>query len=1737
MYELILIPHLEPYLFREFINILIELLKKKELISPAELVIPWVPLYNLCKNILFSSRVSLGMYGYSLLIQKEFVALIQIARFYFEETATKEMLDEWKPMLCPFDYRTVSDTFQIMSYFLPVQFTSNREKEYTLWLDDFMTFWKICNNNFDWEHDLMELISILAKNNIGYIDWEPYVPLMFSRFLKCFQLPVCYKQPQMRDFRKLNISAISVWIVSALGGTSTAQDHLSDLMNILVSYFEPSNVGRWTKFLGKFLEELVAHFVERLHYERHKKLTWETPVPNTKKLTERDITKFVESLKFGTLRAMFSSMRSAVRVSLQYLAMLRPHLIIPDVIEDFYFHIGGTFGSLNFRSAIQCLTAVLRPMLEGSCGYKEGPSYVVPLLMAALPGIDPSDTEKSVDTFDFVSTMATLVPIMDCSQASKFYDNLTKEEEATCLATANFVDFVLQFLDNCFMFVTSSSLESINIERETHKESLQESLILGSLWISCTSVFQQTSLKIYEVALDKLFRFATESIFETKVAGRLLATICQSFVQVNAEISLQKFLPFLSNNILTLLSSNNVLKEDSLTPELLHYLLLISEISHCPGCCILPHASLIRKVIDRSLQLTCREGFLMALRLLAGFLNSLLSIVPLEYRSVPQSFDRPLSEYLPVRDWGKLGNIDDLKLEFFVPGENERNCVKSIIDMYLPIQVEFIKSTVENASSLMDEKLEFALEIIRVLLDCRVLFPSWTDAPVHLVDSFLKDNFFYSDSQMQQIAASDKYIAICNGNMRNTLVDILTKLQYKLLMCEKPNTKSLAVLIQIWDILLTDKFNKIVYATHWLFYHCHKRFSGNKLLGSKRHVRSLLINRVLLQHELLFSRYVPPFTSTHKDIMMNLLQLSTSQYSIIRNQARSALSDAVTKFPYSHNLLTSSISESLKKDAVLEPDVFEGAIHIIMEPRHHPIVARHDWMVLHSLWPTLIRAKPEKISILALMKSVENVVERQIGTITVNLEVSDSCVEFAIKLCESVSDDILKHINQGIQTLAQRTQYNLEHYLSFIDLMVKIIENETLHSRFQCMAMTFLMSVIHPDVPYPPEAVKCITSYLIDDSIELRKIAIEAVIMILKQQKKTHKKMKLDPYTISQLAKQSGTVFPGDRPDNEWVKYRKVTLPQNIEEWHEMHFLHREYHGYYCWPSELTVYVPPHEQQGASLTSNSSVLEDKEEAMYNFFSCSKNLDQLIYFLSLEEQKGVDSFSEERYLMFKGLFRNGGYALLKMFVPYMDSLICSSQENSQRCAAEIIAASIRGAKHWPYEMITLMWELIAPMIQNALQNMNEETINDWKKCFRLASNNRDPKWNHWLFELLLNYPAQSNTFLEAGRLSCIEGILHCHLWKMSEVLTLWLSTLKLCLSHEFENVRQRVGEALSCIFEADISFPGGASPKSPHIADFIAYVLPSLSLLYKMGADSTGTELRKTQNESNLNETVSTQGHEKNTKICSHEGKKIAIRMLKTVCIWISTLVSRSEFGIAASFYELVPLICLMENDENDSELALLCSKVLGKLAQTVHEPDHISPALSAMKETSECESWKSHIICLRFLEVFIFYNMPVVRSNDKWSRVAIDIVLKLLEDNSLEVRENAAQVLCGLLHTGFIKDVSQLLNSFKVKVGMKRTTECKSTDPTYLRLHHAAILGLCSFINAHPYDIPDFVPDLFTILQKHINDSRPIPQTIRKTLSDFQRTHHDKWGQNRLKFSEEQLTIMEEIAEPLSYYT
>ncbi|KFM69249.1 Proteasome activator complex subunit 4, partial [Stegodyphus mimosarum] len=292
LFELLVAPGIELSFVNKVAIMLNTLLKKVELISRDDLILPWRPLYELYDRTFFSPYESLGMLLIPCNLESHLKALIRACRPYFSLESTQEILDEFRPFMCPFD----SEMAKAMNYFELFLCTtlppSEHHRGFKLWFDEFMEIWQNWHSVPTWENmktdqdtqlidDELEfssevlrlsqrailwLFSRVAKDNIGYINWDPYIPTIFTRLLRSFNLPGRSNQVQVYRYgSSFHTTAIVNLIASMLGGGSSCQIYIGRLFKTLESFFHPSNLGRWLPKLQKFLQKLPLAVIKRLH--------------------------------------------------------------------------------------------------------------------------------------------------------------------------------------------------------------------------------------------------------------------------------------------------------------------------------------------------------------------------------------------------------------------------------------------------------------------------------------------------------------------------------------------------------------------------------------------------------------------------------------------------------------------------------------------------------------------------------------------------------------------------------------------------------------------------------------------------------------------------------------------------------------------------------------------------------------------------------------------------------------------------------------------------------------------------------------------------------------------------------------------------------------------------------------------------------------------------------------------------------------------------------------------------------------------------------------------------------------------------------------------------------------------------------------------------------------------------------------------------------------------------------
>uniref|UniRef100_A0A8C2DIG5 Proteasome activator subunit 4b n=1 Tax=Cyprinus carpio TaxID=7962 RepID=A0A8C2DIG5_CYPCA len=1646
LYELVTIPKLDVSMMQSFARLLINLLKKKELLSQDDLELPWRPLYDLYESILYSKTEHLEQH----------------------------------------------------------------HKGFKLWFDELMDLWVSVQNLPAWEGNLVNLFARLANDNIGYVNWDPYIPKIFTRILRSFNLPVGTSQMVIPRYltNSYDIGHVVLWISSMLGGPQNqVQKQLNGLFSSIASFYHPSNNGRWLMKLMKLLQRLPASVVRRLHRERYKKPCWITPVPASHRLTDQDVTDFVESMKQPVLMAMFSKTGSMdAAQALQNLALMRPELVIPPVLEKTYPAMETLTEPHQLTATLSCMIGMARSLLSGGRHYPEGPAHVLPLLMRALPGVDPNDFSKCMITFQFIATFTTLVPLVDCSSALHEKNDLTEMERELCSASAEFEDFVLQFMDRCFALIDSSTLEQTREETETEKMTHLESLVELGLSSTFSTILTQCSMEIFKVALEKVFNFATTNIFETRVAGRMVADMCRAAAKCHPAESLRLFVPHCCNAITHLTANEDVSNEEELDKELLWNLQLLSEVTRVDGEKLLPYRTQLVQTLQLTLRLRCKQGYTLACNLLHHILRSTALTYPTDYCSVPGGFNRPLQEYLPIKDWGRPGDLWNLEIQWHVPSTEETAFVFYVLDLLLQPELQRLQKYAQGEQEMSrDDVLQSLCIVQHCLLGAGSMLPP-LDGPT--ITGLVPSMVSLEETKLYIGVDYDK----SRENYREAICKVMRQLLHYILEHSEDDTKSLFAIIKIIsDLMHFRGSHKHEFDSRWKSFTLVKKSIENRLHGKKQHIRALLIDRVLLQHELRKLLVEGcEYKTVHQDLLRDLLRLSTSTYSQVRSKAQNVLFTALGTYNFCCRDITPRVLELLEPTRTdVTQQQFKGALYCLLGNHGGVCLANlHDWECIAQTWPAIVRSglssamSLEKPSIVRLFDDLADKVHRQYETIGIDFTVSSvACfLIFVHKLWYNVE------LEQGLALQQDKNKEAVQPW------------------KFEHIAIGFLSLLLRDDYPLPAPAVLFFVQSLNHDALVVRKMAIAAMAGILKQLKRPRKKIPVSPCDISGVTEPEGLVA-GDRPGNDWLQYHGDSLPSTQQDWDNFCFVEKTHWGYYCWPKKLMVYAPAAEQPKDLSAEN---MNERERVIYDHFTEPMFIKQLIEFLSLEDRKGKDKFNPRRFCLFKGLFRNYSDAFLPVLKPHMERLANDSHESTQRCVAEIIAGLVRGSKHWSFSKVEALWKFLIPLMRRALSNITVETYADWGTCVATACESRDPRKLHWLLEMLMECPlsGEGGSFVDACHLYVLQGGLAQQEWRVPELLHRLLSYLEPKLTQVYKNVRERIGSVLTYIFMIDVSLPYTQPTKSPHIAEFTERILSQLKPLLE-------------GDEEIQNHVVEENG------VGEQDERTQAIRLLKTVLKWLMASAGRSFSTAVPQQLQLLPLlfkIAPVENDDSYDELKRDAKTCLSLMSQGLLYPEQIPMVLKVLHEIAGSSSWHARFSVLTYLQIMVFYNLFTILSNEQAVQDVRALVIRLLEDEQLEVREMAATTLSGFLQCNFLAMDASMQTHFealcKTKLPKKRKRgSVVDTIPSVdLVRRHAGVLGLSACILSSPYDVPTWMPQLLMDLSAHLNDTQPIEMTVKKTLSNFRRTHHDNWLEHKQQFTDDQLVVLTDLLVSPCYY-
>lgn len=1747
--EVIQIPDISASRLMTCSSLLTTLLKKRELLSRDDLEIQWRPLYELYQARIYSSNNIVVISG----LDSNLKSLLRAARVYYPMSSTADILEEFRPYLCPYD-KGMNRGLLYMELLLPTVTAKPEEHKdgYRLWLEELMSIWDSNPNSPEWEQQIVLLFARLAHDTIGYIDWSPWIPKIFTHLMKSFDLQNGSVRVQVkRNYRVFDMNAVVLWIVSMMTGAKDdiTLSHIEMMFKSLESYYYPSNRGNWNDKLSQLLSKLPNAFVKRLHRERFKKRTWEPIVPESHQLSEETITRFTNALVPIINIAMFAPVgMNDASVAMQHLATVRPSQVITPLLDKMYRSFESLTEPHRLFSCLLCALRIARSLVLGGKDFPEGPSHVIPLLMALLPGIDPNDIRKSSMTFQFVSVVSSLITYVDCSSAIDVRDDLSPEEYNMCLASTQLESFVLQYFDRCFTLIETSASEHRpeRQDSDSARLSTQESLIEMGISSTLAGLVVHSSASIMDKAIDKLFSFMENRIFETKVAGKFVASMVLAVVRGSPDKVRSKFIPHFHRIIMNLTSDVNPPSTSSSgheDEELIFSLQITSEVVRGGSQSLSKYRSQIIGILERTLHSKTKKVSSLSSQLLSNALKSLTQM-SIKYRDETLETE-DFTKSLPIRSWGNTLELDDIKPVFFVPSQADHEFAQELVQKFLEKETNWLESWTEGKlmESPTREDINRSLNIITNGIEGAIVcFPYWSG------DLIPNDQNHYSPGieeptwRVKEIGS--KTIVFSDGsNVRETIARKIRKVLSHLQGNHEDDVKSLRAVINIYfDVMFYYGIRNQEFNTRWKSFAISKSAMENKLLGCRKHTRLVLLDRIMLQQELRMNQMTfTKFTPLHRELMDDLVKLSTSFYAEIRRKAQELVNIHFSYFPLHVTFIADALLAHVHKNSDSSHESFKGALYVIVGENGKSLLNVSDWKLQHKIWLSFVNAKhSEKPSIFKLLNNGVEFISQHYEPLPFSFKVTPEVTTLAKKAWTGsgvVVDKLLmpsqEAIERGLAFQDKERETNILQYQQTCRELAKSVEDGSLHWHYEYVVYGMLSFMIRMDAKMPVEAVAVITKNLINDTILVRKFCFSNFPNLMKTLKRKHVKKIIEPV---------------DRRSNKWLQYDPKIDYTEEKTWKSINFLFKNHIGFYAYPKEGIRVIDYDNEPSVARTRDE--LTPEEIPIFDFFSDQEKVDKLLYFFSLEERKGVDKFSTYRYSLWRSLFKTFGTAFLPRFQEKMKKFVCSDQESQQRAASEFIAGLVRGSKHWPFEEHVKMKQFAEPIVRDALKNILPETLTDWGTCCATIFEREDGRRISWFVELVTDDPlnsklsyeeepmeeaskgketSTSSSFLHSSRIYCLMGVIQQQQWRDLKVLQNLTEYLKSGqhLTQSFQIVRQRIGVLLANIFTYDVDVPclPGTLDDAPRRDDFVEFVLPQLEPLMNEQPNS-------------LNAVNGVTGVPEQTP-----EKKAATNLIKSVVQWIVQNFNKNSCSTSTGLFKLLPFLCQVQTETTDEELMSAAKSAFVVFSHTMLTTEGIDCALEYVKKILVGKSWRSRTAIAMYLQYMIATNLFKIRGNPRYVKDVTQIVLSLLEDERVEVREAGATIFGGLIHCEFIPFTEELRQTLFKKSNhvIRKSRNPQNSmqvilDSGDVVIRHAGILGLCSVVNAFPYEVPSFLPRLLLLLSSHLNDPAPIPMTIKKTMNSFKRTHADDWSVHKEKFSEDELLELTNVLVSPTYY-
>ncbi|TKY47091.1 Proteasome activator subunit 4 [Spatholobus suberectus] len=1729
-------------------NLLVRLLNKYR--KKIALTIEWRPLYDTLISTHFTR--STGPEGWRIR-QRHFetiTSLVQSCRRFFPTGSAFEIWSEFKSLLQNPWHNSCFEGSGFARLFLPTNLDNQAFFTHD-WITECIHLWESIPNCQFWNNQWADVIARVVKNYHN-VDWECFLPLLFARYLNMFEVPVANGSgsypfsldvPRNTRFLFSNktstpAKAIAKSIVCLLKPGSSSQQHFEKLINILEQYYHPSNGGRWTYSLERFLFHLVFQFQKRLQNEQ---LGTSNSRPTDQHLGESERVFFVNSVLKLIDRGQYSKnehLSETVAAATSILSYVEPSLVLPFVASRFRMALETMTATHQLKIAVMSVAFVGRSLFYTSVSASSmkpvdlgsGDETFIDLvgvsLSNALLGMDANDPPKTLATMQLIGSIFSNLALLD--------DTI---DDLSFMPMIRFSEWLDEFL--CRLFSLLLHLEPNSVINEGLHSSAATGTFLvddGPYYFCVLEIlFGRLSKSLYNQALKKISKFVRTNILPGAVAE--VGLLCCACVHSNPEEAVSQLVePILLSVISSLKgtprtgfggggafgASASSKVRSTISPALevaIDYQLKILSVGITyGGPALLRYKDQFKEAIFLAFDSPSWKVNGAADHLLRSLLGSQIHYYPIDqYKCVLSHPDAvALEEWISTKDFS---TDEKLIPKWHIPCDEEVHFANELLDIHFKSALDDLLKICQTKihADQGDEKEHLKVTLLRIESTLQGLFSCLPD--------FVPDsrNGMVEDSNHMFLIAGATGCTVGSTALREKATEIVHAACKYVLEKKSDDSILLILIIRIIDAL--GNYGSLEY-DEWSSHRQAWKLESAAIIEPP-------INFIVSSHSKGKKR--PRWALIDKAFMHNTWRSSQASYHLYRTSGNFCPSDHVT---------------------VLMDDLLSLSLHSYETVR---LLAGKALVKLIKRWPSMIskcvitltnnlqdpNAKEYAVlgscSVLASQTVLKHLTTDPKSFSSFILAILSSSHHESLKAQKAINELFVKYNIQfsGVSRSFFRISDKENHTggLGFSDLVSQIgsmsFDSTGLHWRYNLMANRVLLLLALASRNHPNSSSKMLSETaghflknLKSQLPQTRILAISALNTLLKE----------SPYKLSHGEKSAVL----EDLQGHVKSSLEGTLTQTFQE--EGFFnetLTSLSHVHIITDTETA-------SRGNQGDSSFQSLADKSITRFYFeFSASwPRTPSWISFL------GSDTFYSNFARIFKRLVQECGMPVVLALKGAVDEFTIAKERSKQCVAAEALA----GVLHSDIDGLSGTWESwLMPQLKNIILAQSVESVSEWASCIRYAVTGkgkygtRVPLLRQKILDSLMTpLPAAVATTVTAKRYTFLAAaLIEISPQKMPVAeIQLHNTLLKEVLGnmcHSSAQVREALGVTLSVLCSNirlyHSSHHDNAWDERNDNVDSLMKDESWVQFLTERAAEAVVNIQIATQSDKIVNpvDTSSQNGH-------LDGDSQDDMKWMETLLYFIiSSLKSgRSSYLLDVLVGLLYPVICLQETSNKDlSTLAKAAFELLKWMI--VWEP-HLQKAVTVILSAANDSNWRTRSATLTYLRTFMYRHTFILSSSKKqeiWRTVEKLLVDNQIEASSfLEVREHAAAVLAGLLKGGD----EDLATDFRdrayreANIVQKRRKLRNASSGSSIASVHGAVLALAASVLSAPYDMPSWLPDHVTLLAQFSGEPSPVKSTVTKAVAEFRRTHADTWNVQKELFTEEQLEILADTSSSSSYF-